>query len=189
MLSHSRLSLWALRGFSLLIPLAISSAAVPTARAQTKVSVQVEQQGNTRTASMTVPVPPQRAWDVLTDYVKTGEAMPDISSVQMISRQGNNVKLRQAYKAPYTFGLTISADLAVTETPKTAIRFRMLKGDLIRALSGSWTLKPTETGTRLRHTITLVPELPGLMQPLFAQLTRSSLRDSMLRLSALMEKP
>ena len=180
----------ALRGSALLMPLAIISAAVlPAAVAQTKLNVQVEQQGNTRTASMTVPVPPQRAWDVLTDYVKTGEAMPDISSVQMISRHGNNLKLRQAYKAPYTFGLTISAVIAVTETPKTAIHFRMIKGDLISALSGSWSLTPTKTGTHLRHTITLVPELPGLMQPLFAQLTRTSLRDSMLRLSALMEKP
>ena len=150
--------------------------------------MQVEQQGNTRTASMTVPVPPQRAWEVLTDYVATGEAMPDISNVQMISRQGNNLKLRQTYQAPYTFGLTISAVLAVTETPKTAIHFRLLKGDLISSLSGNWTLTPTQSGTRLRHTITLVPELPGLMQPLFAQMTRTSLRESMLRLSALMEK-
>ena len=188
-MSHSRLSPWALRGSALLLPLAIiSAAALPAAQAQTEVNVQVEQQGNTRTASMTVAVPPQRAWEVLTDYVATGEAMPDISNVQMISRQGNNLKLRQTYQAPYTFGLTISAVLAVTETPKTAIHFRLLKGDLISSLSGSWTLTPTQSGTRLRHTITLVPELPGLMQPLFAQMTRTSLRESMRRLSALMEK-
>ena len=40
-----------------------------------------------------------------------GVGLDGQSSVQMISRHGNNVKLRQAYKAPYTFGLTISADL------------------------------------------------------------------------------
>ena len=172
------------------MPLAIiSAAALPAAQAQTKLNVQVEQQGNTRTASMTVPVPPQRAWEVLTDYVATGEAMPDISKVQLLSRQGNSLRLRQSYQAPYTFGLTISADLAVTATPKTVIRFLLLKGDLISALSGNWTLTPTQTGTHLQHTITLVPELPGLMQPLFAQLTLTSFRESMLRLSALMEKP
>tara|TARA_B100001964_G_scaffold69381_1_gene78680 strand:- start:855 stop:1424 length:570 start_codon:yes stop_codon:yes gene_type:complete len=189
MLSHSRLYPWARRGAALLIPLAMISTALPAARAETKVNLEVDQQGNTRTASMTVPVPPQRAWEVLTDYVTTGEAMPDISNVQLLSRQGNNVRLRQTYQAPYTFGLTISAVLGVAETPKTAIHFRLLKGDLISALSGSWTLTPTQTGTRLHHTITLVPELPDLMQPLFAQLTRTSLRESMLRLSALMEKP
>ena len=172
------------------MPLAIiSAAALPAAQAQTKLNVQVEQQGNTRTASMTVPVPPQRAWEVLTDYVATGEAMPDISSVQRISRQGNNVKLRQTYQAPYTFGLTISAVIAVTETPKAAIQFRLLKGDLISSLSGNWTITPTKTGTHLQHPITLVPELPGLMQPLFSQLTLTSFRESMLQLSALMEKP
>ncbi len=136
---------------------------------------------------MTVPVPPQRAWTVLTNYVATGEAMPDISEVRLLSRQGNLVRVRQIYQAPYTFGLTISATLAVKENPKTAIRFHMLEGDRIRKLNGSWMITPDKNGTRIKYTISLVPELPGMLQPVFADLTRSSLHESMQRLSGLMQ--
>ena len=136
---------------------------------------------------MTLPVSPSHAWAVLTNYVATGEAMPDISKVQLLSRQDNVIRMRQTYQAPYTFGLTISATLAVKETPKTSIRFDMVEGDLIRQLNGSWTITPTPTGTRLRHTITLVPELPAMLQPIFAELTRTSLRESMQRLRDLMQ--
>lgn len=112
--------------------------------------------------------------------------MPDISKVKLLSQEGNVIRIRQTYKAPYTFGLAISATLSVRETPKTSIHFDMVEGDLIRQLNGSWTITPTSMGTRLRHTITLVPELPGMLQPVFAELTRNSLRESMQRLSDLM---
>ena len=150
-------------------------------------TIQIQQSGNTRTAEMTLPVSQAHAWRVLTNYVATGEAMPDISKVQLLSRQGNLIRMRQTYQAPYTFGLKISATLAVKESPKTAISFQMLEGDRIRELNGSWTITPTPTGSRLRHTITLVPELPGMLQPVFAELTRNSLRESMQRLSGLMQ--
>ena len=136
---------------------------------------------------MTLPVSQARAWTVLTNYVATGEAMPDISKVQLLSRQGNLIRMRQTYQAPYTFGLKISATLAVKESPQTAINFQMLQGDRIRKLNGSWTITPATNGTRIKHTITLVPELPGMLQPVFAELTRNSLRESMQRLSGLMQ--
>ena len=113
--------------------------------------------------------------------------MPDISKVKLLRRQGNVVRIRQTYKAPYTFGLAISATLAVKETPATSIRFDMVDGDFIRQLNGSWTITPTSMGTRLRHTITLVPDLPPMLQPIFAELTRTSLHESMQRLSDLMQ--
>ena len=113
--------------------------------------------------------------------------MPDISKVQLLNRQGNVIRMRQTYQAPYTFGLTISATLSIKETPKTSIRFQMVEGDLIRKLNGSWTITPTPRGTHLRHTITLVPELHAMLQPIFAELTITSLRQSMQRMSDLMQ--
>ena len=174
---------------SALLGLGILLIHLPAAEAEgtAETTLQIQQAGNTRTAAMTLPVSPSHAWAVLTNYVATGEAMPDISKVQLLSRQDNVIRMRQTYQAPYTFGLTISATLAVKETPKTSIRFDMVEGDLIRQLNGSWTITPTPTGTRLRHTITLVPELPAMLQPIFAELTRTSLRESMQRLSDLMQ--
>ena len=160
----------------------------PAAHGQiAKASIQIQQTGNTRTAVMTVPVSQAHAWTVLTDYVTSGEAMPDISKVQLLSRQGNLIRIRQTYQAPYTFGLTISATLAVKETPKTSISFRMLEGDRIRKLNGSWTFAPTANGTRIKHTVTLVPDLPDVLQPVFAELTRNSMHETMQRVSGLMQ--
>ena len=174
---------------STLLGLGILLIHLPAAQAEETAAptIQIQQAGNTRTADMTLPVSPDHAWTVLTNYVATGEAMPDISKVRLLSRQGNVILIRQTYKASYTFGLTISATLAVQETPATSIRFDMVEGDLIRELNGSWTITPTPTGTHLRHTITLVPELPGVLQPIFAELTRTSLHESMQHISDLMQ--
>lgn len=153
------------------------------------VPITIQQQGDTRVATMTLPITPKRAWAVLTDYVATGEAMPDITKVQVLKRSGSSLQLRQTYQAPYTFGLAISAELAVEEEPERAIRFRLLRGDLIRSLHGHWILTPVQGGTRLSHTITLKPELPTVLQQAFRQLTQSSLRQSMLLLQQRMLKP
>lgn len=151
--------------------------------------IAIQQENDTRTATMTLPVPPERAWAVLTNYVATGEAMPDITTVQVLSRSGSSLRLRQTYQAPYTFGLAITADLAVEEVPKRTIRFRMLRGDQIRSLHGHWSLTPVQEGTKLQHTITLVPELPSILQAGFRQLTRPSLQQSMLLLQQRMLRP
>jgi len=153
----------------------------------TAATIQIQQTGNTRSAVMTLPVSQVHAWNVLTDYVGTGEAMPDISKVQLLSRQDNLLHLRQTYQAPYTFGLTISATLVVKESPRSAIRFHMLEGDRIRKLDGSWTFTPAAGGTRIKHTLTLVPDLPDMLQPVFAELSRNSMRETMQRLSDLMQ--
>ena len=150
-------------------------------------AIQIQQSGNTRTAVMTLPVSQAHAWEVLTDYVVTGEAMPDISKVQLLKRQGNLVRIRQTYQAPYTFGMTISATLAVKENPKKAIRFHMVEGDRIRQLNGSWMFIPVADGTRIKHTVTLVPDLPDVLQPVFAELTRNSMHETMQRVSGLMQ--
>ena len=149
--------------------------------------VQLQRQGEILTATFTVPVMPERAWTVLTDYVKTGEAMPDITEVKLLSRNGNTVRLMQIYNAPYTFGLPIKAVLEVTEKPKTTILYRMIDGDQIKKLSGSWKIMPFKSGTRIVHRITLVPEIPSPLQAMFNGLFQSSLRNSLQRLSERMQ--
>ena len=75
-------------------------------------SVKIHQTGNTCSAVMTLPVSQSHALTVFTNYVSTGKAMPDISRVQILSRQGNLIRIRQIHQVPDTFGLTVSALLA-----------------------------------------------------------------------------
>ena len=75
-------------------------------------SVKIDQTGNTCSAVMTLPVSQSHALTVFTNYVGTGEAMPDISRVQILSRQGNLIRIRPIHQVHDTFGLTVSALLA-----------------------------------------------------------------------------
>ncbi len=138
------------------------------------------------TASIFVSVTPDRAWDVLTDYEITGPEMPDIKLAKVISRQGARIKLAQTYQAEYTFGLKIFALLEIEETPKTQISYKILEGELIRSLSGNWTIIPVEGGTLIRHKIEVEPEIPEVLRPIFLELSQKNLSQSMLILRRLM---
>ena len=64
-------------------------------RVQTSSRVQLLRRGEQATLSMQVPVPVERAWAVLTNYARTFAAMPDVATVQLVSRQGQQLMLQQ----------------------------------------------------------------------------------------------
>ena len=61
---------------------------------QTSGQVQLVRSGEKATVSMQVPVTPERAWAVLTDYTRTFSAMADVKAVSLVSRQGQQLRLR-----------------------------------------------------------------------------------------------
>ena len=137
-------------------------------QAQQTQSVQLVRNGEQATVSMQVPVPPRRAWKVLTNYTQTLGAMPDVVSVQLVSRQNQTVRLRQVLQAPYTFGLRVQALLEGKEDPqRLRLSYSLVNGERIRALSGRWTLTPEAGGTRVVHSIQLTPEVPTFLQGSF----------------------
>ena len=153
-------------------------------------NVSLQRQGLQTRVSMHVAVPLQQAWAVLTDYQRTFGAMPDVTSVSLVSRQGQRLRLRQVLQAPYTFGLRITALLDGEEQRSIGeLRYSLVQGDHIRALSGQWTLTPDTGGTRIVHTIRLEPEVPPLLMPAFRQLHDASLRRGFERLHQLMLQP
>ena len=99
-------------------------------------NIQLVRRGEQTPLSMQVPVPPNRAWRIITNYTKTLGAMPDVVSVELISRQNQTVRLHQVLQAPYTFGLRIKTLLEGKEDPdELQLSYRLLKGEFIRALS------------------------------------------------------
>ena len=178
--------------FLLLTPQPVEPPPLPPALQVVQASgrVQLVRRGEQATLSMQVPVPVERAWAVLTNYSRTFAAMPDVAAVQLVSRQGQKLRLRQVLQAPYTFGLKINVLLEGEENPQNrSLRYRLVRGDNIRALSGEWTLTPDAGGTRVRHTIQLTPEIPGLLQSSFRSLHDASLRQSFEKLRQLMRAP
>ena len=150
-------------------------------------TIQLVRSGEQATVSMQVPVPPRKAWKVLTNYTQTLGAMPDVVSVQLVSRQNQTVRLRQVLQAPYTFGLRVQALLEGKEDPqRLRLSYNLVNGERIRALSGRWSLTPEAGGTRVVHSIRLTPEVPTFLQGSFRNLHDSSLRQSFKTLRQLM---
>ena len=136
---------------------------------------------------MRVPVPPTQAWNIITSYTTTLSAMPDVVSVELISRQNQTVRLRQVLQAPYTFGLRVPTLLEGQEDlDRLQLSYRLIRGEFIRALSGRWTITAESGGTRIVHNIRLTLDVPSLMLGHFRNLHDTSLRENFKTLRQLM---
>jgi hypothetical protein len=140
-------------------------------------------------ASIFVPTTLQQAWRTLTNYPAMAGQMPDIKAAKVLQRNGNQLQLAQTYQAPYTFGQTIRAILLVQETPKSQISYRLLRGDRIRKLQGAWALTPIHGGVIVNHTISVDPDIPDFLRPIYFELCETNLLNSMATLRTLMLAP
>ena len=153
-------------------------------------TIQLVRRGEQTTLSMRVPVPPTQAWNIITSYTTTLRAMPDVVSVELISKQNQTVRLHQVLQAPYTFGLRVQTLLEGKEDPdELQLNYWLVRGEFIRALSGRWALTPESGGTRVVHNIQLTPDVPSFMLESFRSLHDTSLRENFNILRQLMLAP
>ena len=105
-----------------------------------------------------IAVGPERAWEVLTDYDRFSEFVPDLHESRVVSRQGASVVVEQKGAARFLFfSYPIEVRLAVTEFPRQRIEARAISGNF-RELRSFYTLEPREGGVRLRYQGRLVPD-------------------------------
>ena len=114
-----------------------------------------------------VAATPQRAWAVLTNFNSQAEWAPDISQTKLLKRSGSNLELQQTYRAGYTFGLQIKARLSVQETPPKGFSYKLIKGDRLNTLQGSWTIQAVSGGVQLMHQMQVDPQVPGPLRPFY----------------------
>ncbi len=99
-----------------------------------------------------------RAWEVLTDYNRFPEFVPDLHESRVVSREGASVVVEQKGAARFLFlSHPIEVRLAVTEHPRQRIESRAVAGNF-RELRGVYTLEPREGGVRLRYQGRLEPD-------------------------------
>jgi carbon monoxide dehydrogenase subunit G len=94
-----------------------------------------------------VEAPPQRVWDVLTDWERQAEWMADVRHIAVISahREGTGVTLRANTDI---LGVVVRDELQVTQwEPPSVLGVRHL-GRLIAGVA-AFELTPTPSGTRL----------------------------------------
>ena len=134
-----------------------------------------------------VATTPQRAWAVLTNFNSQAEWAPDINQTKVLRRSGNNLELRQTYRAGYTFGLPIKARLSVQETPPKGFSYKLIQGDRLNTLQGSWTIQHVAGGVQLKHQMQVDPQVPSPLRSFYYEQQEQNLRQWMTILKRKME--
>ncbi|HYL17239.1 MAG TPA: SRPBCC family protein [Burkholderiales bacterium] len=107
----------------------------------------------------------ETAWDVLTDYDRYAEFIPDLKSSEILARVGDTAIVHQKGEAGFfLFHFPVEVTLSVTERPPTGISSRAISGTF-KEMTGAYTLAQDDGGVRLTYSGRLVPEfrLPPLI--------------------------
>jgi hypothetical protein len=124
---------------------------------------------------------------VLTKFISQAEWALDISQTKVLMRSSNKLELQQTYRAGYTFGFSIEARLSVQETPPKGFSYKMIQGDRLNTLQGSWSIQPVAGGVQLKHQMQVDPKTPGPLRPFYYEQQEQNLRHWMTILKRRME--
>jgi ribosome-associated toxin RatA of RatAB toxin-antitoxin module len=105
----------------------------------------------------------QQAWQVLTDYGRLHEFVPDLRSSALLSRDGHEAIVEQRSQSGFLFlSQTIHMIVRVKEQPYSVIDVALVSGDM-RDYSAHWELLPSaQNGIGGTHVT-----FEGMMEPAF----------------------
>jgi ribosome-associated toxin RatA of RatAB toxin-antitoxin module len=99
-----------------------------------------------------------RAWQVLTDYGRFAEFVPDLQVSRILSRERNNVLVEQKGAARLLFwSYPMDVRLAVTEHPYERVESRSVSGNF-REMQNAYTLETRSGQVHLRYSGRMVPD-------------------------------
>lgn len=104
-----------------------------------------------------------RTWEVLTDYERLPEFVPELVYSRILERNGHQVTIAQQNRAGFLFvSQLVSMVVRIEEHPMTALDVAMVSGDM-RHYSAHWELAPLTPdgadGTSIAFTAALEPNL------------------------------
>lgn len=99
-----------------------------------------------------------RTWQVLTDYGRLAEFVPDLQTSRVVSRDGNQAVVEQKGEARVLFfSYPIDVRLAVTEYPHERVVSRAVSGNF-REMQGAYSLEAGQGRLVLRYKGRMVPD-------------------------------
>jgi ribosome-associated toxin RatA of RatAB toxin-antitoxin module len=102
------------------------------------------------TRSVVIDVPPDRVFDVIVDYDRYAEFLPEVKEARSGDRRGNEVDVHYGIDLLKRIHYT----LHMVEDRPRSVRWSFVRGEVMRDNRGSWTLEPTPDGkTRATYTI------------------------------------
>ena len=123
----------------------------------------------TATKSIVINVPPDKFFDVIVDYEKYGEFLPEVKKVKLDGGQGS-IK-----EVTYTVDIkakVINYTLKHTAEKPSRMSWTMIKGEMMTGNDGSWTLKAAPNGgTEATYAIDLRLSslVPGFIEKALAE--------------------
>jgi coenzyme Q-binding protein COQ10 len=93
--------------------------------------------------SIDVDVPPERFFEVVRDYARYPEFLPEVKAVSVGPRTGDSVEV--TYRLDARIKL-IEFTLLHVESAPSRIEWRLVRGDLMKRDEGRWTLEASPSG-------------------------------------------
>ncbi|WP_434380075.1 type II toxin-antitoxin system RatA family toxin [Melittangium boletus] len=123
------------------------------------------------TRSIVINAPPDKLFDVITNYDKYGEFLSEVKKVWTSDRKGNEVKVHYEVDVIKTIRYTI---LVKEERPRR-MSWTFVEGEVMKDNQGSWVLEPEGEG-RTKATYTVDMALGALVpKAIVNKLTETSL--------------
>lgn len=98
------------------------------------------------------------AWQVLTDYNRLAEFVPDMRVSRIISAPGQPLLLEQKGEAGFLlFSISIEVVLQVDETPPERLGFRAVSGNM-KQMHGEWRISRADQAIRLSYAAEIEPD-------------------------------
>jgi carbon monoxide dehydrogenase subunit G len=150
-----------------------SIAADSTLESDKEIKVVVKRSGDLLLidVSFTVTATTQEAWNVLTDYDRMAQFLPNVDSSSVIERSGNKLKVAQKGRSSrglLSFALDYVREIELI--PYHEIHSRVISGTL-KKLDALTQLTPLESGTRVTYHSESLPNawIPPGIGPLFIE--------------------
>lgn len=128
-------------------------ASTVAAAAEEKLTVQTSRQGDIREilVEFVVAAPRQRVWEVMTDFDRMADFLPNLKESRVVSRQGNRLQVKQSGVARYGwFRFNFSSVRDVELTPFTAISMQG-REDHVKQFSSHSQLSEQDGQTRISY--------------------------------------
>ncbi|MHA7630363.1 type II toxin-antitoxin system RatA family toxin [Corallococcus sp. M7] len=104
--------------------------------------------GATRTITINAPV--EKVFDIITNYDRYAEFLPEVKKVSTSQRQGNTVQVHYEVDVVKRIKYTIR----VTEERPKRMSWTFVEGEVMKDNKGSWTLEPEGEGkTRATYNV------------------------------------
>lgn len=130
-------------------------------------------------ASVIIPQPIEKVWQVITDYEKLADFVPSLTSSKLIPNSEGLTRIEQIGAQCFLkVKFCARVVLEMSESFPHEVGFSMTEGDFKR-FEGVWRLEPTDEGTKLSYDLLVKPPV-AMPVPLIERHLRNNLITNLL---------